>query len=195
MKKFMRGKALPYNVEKWPELVCEGIGNMNDNYWYPLCTIMVGMPDENENDVIATLNLLDDLKDAKMFYTPVLFIPLKEAILHGAHRASLEHLNELHWEFITTSWRKNIDIWGDQKADWLVKMWVFSTLIYYRYKHGAVSTRSLLNLAGFPGINMTMRPDKFCEPDLCIEEQFIPPTTSTNDTSILKTDENEPGLQ
>ena len=44
----------------------------------------------------------DDLKDAKMFYTPVLFIPLREAMLHDAHRASLKNFNELHWEFIPT---------------------------------------------------------------------------------------------
>jgi hypothetical protein len=36
-----------------------------------------------EEDVIATLNLIDDLRDhnAKMFYTPVLLIPLHDAVL------------------------------------------------------------------------------------------------------------------
>jgi radical SAM superfamily enzyme YgiQ (UPF0313 family) len=175
MKKYMKGKALPFNVDKWPEIVCEGIGNMNDNEWYPLCTIMVGMPEENESDVIATLNLLDDLKGLKLFYTPVLFIPLKEAILHDAHRASLEHLTELHWEFITTSWRRNIDIWSDQKADIFIKMMVFSTLLYYRFKHGPVSTKSLLNLAGFPGLSVSTKPNKPCDPELCLDEVQSPP--------------------
>ena len=172
----MRGKAHPYKVDNWPELVCEGIGNMNDNDWYPLCTIMVGMPNEKDEDVIATLNLLDDLKGTKMFYTPVLFIPLKEAILHDAHRASLDHLNELHWEFITTSWRRNIEIWTDQKVDWFMKMMIISTLPYYRYKHGSVSMRSLLNLAGFSGLNVTARTEKQCEPELCLEKTQSPPT-------------------
>ncbi len=175
MKKYMKGKALPYKVENWPELVHEGVGNMNDHDWYPLCTIMVGMPDEKEEDVIATLNLLDDLKDLTLFYTPVLFIPLKEAILHDAHRASLEHLSELHWEFITTSWRRNLDIWVGQKADLFIKMMVFSTLFYYRFKHGSVTTKSLLNLAGFPGINISARADKSCESELCLKELQNPP--------------------
>ena len=175
MKKYMRGKALPYKVDNWPQLVHEGIANMNDNDWYPLCTIMVGMPDETETDVLATLELLDDLKDLTLFYTPVLFIPLKEAILHDAHRASLEHLNELHWEFITTSWRRNIDIWADQKQDWFVKMVVLTTFLFYRYKHGPVSTKSLLNLTGFPGFNVNFRTEKACEPDLCLDEFRSPP--------------------
>jgi hypothetical protein len=175
MKKYMRGKALPFKVDNWPQLVCEGIGNMNDNDWYPLATIMVGMPDETEKDILATLELLDDLKNYTLFYTPVLFIPLKEAMLHDAHRASLEHLNELHWEFITTSWRRNIDIWADQKSDWFVKMMVLTTLLFYRYKHGPVSTKSLLNLAGFQGLNVSVRTSKGCDPELCGNE-FDAPT-------------------
>jgi len=169
MQKYMHGKAFPFSVDRWPELVCEGIGIMNDNDWYPLCTIMAGMPNETEEDIIATLNLLDDLKGSNMFYTPVLFIPLKEAILHDAHRASLKNLNELHWQFITTCWRRNIDIWSDQKTDWMVKFAVLSMLVYYRFKHGPETTRTLLNLAGFPGLNVEIRPDKRCETELCLE--------------------------
>ena len=170
MQKYMRGKALPFSVDRWPELVCQGIGIMNDNDWYPLCTIMAGMPDEQEEDIIATLNLIDDLKGAKMFYTPVLFIPLKEAILHNAHRASLKNFNQYHWDFITTCWRRNMDIWTDQKADWFMKFMILSTLLYYRFKHGPETTRSLLNLAGFSGLNVNLRLDKKCEPELCMDD-------------------------
>jgi radical SAM superfamily enzyme YgiQ (UPF0313 family) len=169
MQKYMKGKALPYSVDKWPEHVYQGIANMNDNDWYPLCTIMAGMPGETEEDIIATLNLIDDLKDLTLFFTPVLFIPLKEAILHDAHRASLKNFNRLHWEFITTCWRKNIQIWSNQKWDWFMKLTVLATLPYYRLKHGPNTTRSLLNLAGFPGIDVRMRTTRSCEPDICLE--------------------------
>lgn len=169
MKKYMKGKALPFTVDKWPELVAQGIGIMNDHDWYPLCTIMAGMPNEKEEDVLATLELIDDLKGLRLFYTPVLFIPLKEAILHDAHRASLKNFNKLHWDFITTSWRRNIEIWSDQKWDWFVKLTVLTTLLYYRFKHGPDTTRSLLNLAGFPGINVNTRPEKKCDPGFCMD--------------------------
>ncbi|NWG09579.1 MAG: hypothetical protein HXX80_04645 [Nitrososphaerales archaeon] len=104
MKKHMKGKALPFSVDNWPELVCQGIGIMNDYEWYPLCTIMTGMPDETEEDIIATLELVDRLKDAKMFFTPVLFIPLEDALLGKARRSSLERTTELQWEFIANCW-------------------------------------------------------------------------------------------
>lgn len=170
MKKYMKGKARPFSVDKWPELVVEGVGIMNDYDWYPLCTIMAGMPDEKEEDVLATLELIDDLKGLKLFYTPVLFIPLKDAILHNAHRANLKNFNKLHWEFITTSWRRNIEIWSDQKWDWFIKLTVLTTLLYYRFKHGPNTTRSLLNLAGFPGFNINLRSEKKCDPGFCIDE-------------------------
>jgi len=95
----MKGKALPFRVDNWPELVVQGIGLMNDFDWWPLCTIMTGQPEENEVDVHATLELIDDLKahHAKMFYTPVPFIPLKDAVLSGCRRTSLKNLSELQW--------------------------------------------------------------------------------------------------
>ena len=172
MQKYMKGKAKPYSVDRWPELVVEGIGIMNDNDWYPLVTIMAGMPDEKDKDVIQTLNLIDDLKGLKLFYTPVLFIPLKEAILHDAHRASLKNFNQLHWEFITKSWRKNLDIWSNEKWDWFMKIIVLSLLPFYRFKHGPVTSRPLLNLAGFPGLNYTLKTDKKCEPSYCPDESI-----------------------
>jgi radical SAM superfamily enzyme YgiQ (UPF0313 family) len=174
MQKYMKGKALPFSVDNWPELVCQGVGIMNDNDWYPLVTIMAGMPDEKEEDIIATLNLIDDLKDYKLFYTPVLFIPLKEAILHDAHKANLKNFNQYHWDFISTCWRRNVEIWTDQRADWFLKFMVLTTLFYYRLKHGPETTKSLLNLAGFSGLNVNLRPERKCEPIFCLDEPIKP---------------------
>ena len=42
MSKYMKGKALPYDIKGWPELVTQAVGIMNDHDWYPLATIMVG---------------------------------------------------------------------------------------------------------------------------------------------------------
>lgn len=173
MQKYMKGKALPYSVDNWPELVVQGISNMNDLDWYPLCTIMAGMPGEQEDDIIATLELIDDLKDMKLFYTPVLFIPLADAMLSDARRISLDNLNDLHWEFITECWRKNVRIWLDNKTQWLIKTLLISSLPFYRFKHGAKALRPILNVAGLASHNggffMGAKMDKPCEPDYCME--------------------------
>jgi len=150
MNKHMKGKALPYSVDRWPELVCEGVGAMNDHDWWPLCTIMTGQPDETEADVNATLDLLDDLRsqNSKMFYTPVLFIPLDDALLRNAKRSSLENLTELQWMVITKCWRNNIDFWDPEKSFAYGSMFFLAHWFYGRWRHGSKATRPMMHLAG-----------------------------------------------
>lgn len=166
MKKHMKGKALPYSVNNWPEIVINAIGKMNDYDWWPLCTIMTGQPDETEDDVIATINLIDDLRahNAKMFYTPVLFIPLKEAVLRNCNRTNLNGLTELQWEVIARCWRNNIDFWAPDMQRYIGPLFLFGHWFYARWKHGKKSTRPVLRLAGFP---VASKIDKQCNPEYC----------------------------
>jgi len=166
MKKYMKGKALPYSVDNWPELVVESIGYLNDYDWWPLCTIMTGQPDETEEDVIATLNLIDDLRDhnAKMFYTPVLFIPLKEAVLSDSRRTNLENLTELQWEVLARSWKNNIDFWTPDMRKIYGPAFFIVHWFYARWKHGKKATRPMMHLAGLP---VSAKTDKKCDPSYC----------------------------
>jgi radical SAM superfamily enzyme YgiQ (UPF0313 family) len=172
MKKYMKGKALPYSVDNWPEFVIQGVGIMNDYDWWPLCTIMTGQPDETEDDVRATLDLIDDLRNhnAKMFYTPVLFIPLKEAMLGNSRRTSLKNLSELQWEVIARCWRNNIDFWAPEKKWILNPIFFFSHWFYARWKHGKKATIPMMHLAGFP---IAQKVNKLCTPEYCQEDFSI----------------------
>jgi len=166
MQKYMKGKALPYSVDNWPELVIQGIGNMNDNDWWPLCTIMTGQPEETEEDVISTLQLIDDLKshNAKMFYTPVLFIPLQEAVLGNCTRTSLKNLTELQWEVLARCWKNNIDFWTPDMKWIYGPAFFFSHWFYARWRHGKKATMPMMHLAGLP---ITGKVDKTCNPEYC----------------------------
>jgi hypothetical protein len=173
MNKYMKGKALPFSVDKWPELVKQGIGHMNDYDWWPLCTIMTGQPDETEEDVLATLQLIDDLRNnnAKMFYTPVLFIPLKDALLGNQRRTNLENLTELQWEVLAKCWRNNIDFWNPEMKWIYSPIFFFSHLFYARWKHGKKATTPMMHLAGFP---LSHKIDKPCNKRHCSEGFQIP---------------------
>ena len=166
MKKYMKGKALPFSVDNWPELVVQGMGLMNDYDWWPLCTIMTGQPEETEEDVLATLELIDDLKShhAKMFYTPVLFIPLKDALLGGSRRTSLKNLSELQWEILARCWKNNIDFWTPDMRWIYGSAFFFSHWFYARWKHGKKATIPMMHLAGLP---ITGKVDKSCNPEYC----------------------------
>lgn len=111
MKKYMAGKMLPYKPEQWREIVPQAFGILNDNDWYPLATLIVGLPDETEADVADTLSLMDELKDFNAFYVPLFFVPLEDCLLMNKRGAELDSLTKMRWEFLTRCWEYNVRIW------------------------------------------------------------------------------------
>lgn len=75
-KKIMPAKAHPFKAEEWPEVVKTGMGLMHDNKLVPACTLIVGLPEETEDDVIRTIELVDDLKHVRSLIVPLFFVPL-----------------------------------------------------------------------------------------------------------------------
>ncbi|MDH7564179.1 MAG: radical SAM protein [Candidatus Bathyarchaeota archaeon] len=97
-KKVMPAKAHPFKAEDWPEVVKTGMGLMHDYRLIPAATIIVGAPEETEDDVIRTIELIEDLKDCRSLIVPLYFVPMgrlkdedwfKHAELTGAHRELL----------------------------------------------------------------------------------------------------------
>jgi radical SAM superfamily enzyme YgiQ (UPF0313 family) len=111
MRKYMAGKMLPYKPEQWREIVEQAFGILNDNDWYPLATLIVGLPDETEADVADTLSLMDNLRDFNAFYVPLFFVPLEDCLLMNKRGAELDSLTKMRWEFLTRCWEYNVRIW------------------------------------------------------------------------------------
>ena len=116
IKRYMRGKPLPFKPEEWPDIVEQALGILNDNQWTPAGTIIVGLPDENEDDALKNLELLDRIFNSKIFLIPLLFINLQDCILNKEKRAIFENLSETQLEVFLRSWEHNIHIY---KKDWL----------------------------------------------------------------------------
>ncbi len=150
IQKYMAGKSLPFQPEHWKEIVSQSFGIMNDNEWYPLATLIIGLPDEKEEDVIETLELIDDLKDYYALYVPLLFVPLENCMLMNKQGAEVNALSKARWELLTRCWEYNIRIWRDTFLESriqnpilckLVKRTVLPFIgkvagIYYGLKHG-----------------------------------------------------------
>lgn len=113
LRKYMAGKMLPFQPEQWREVVAEAFGILNDNDWFPLATLIIGLPDENERDVIETLELMDDLKGYRAFYVPLFFVPLEDCLLMNNSGAELDSLTRARWEFLARCWEYNVRIWRD----------------------------------------------------------------------------------
>jgi radical SAM superfamily enzyme YgiQ (UPF0313 family) len=161
MQEHMRGKALPYNVSKWPEIVCEAYGILNDANWVPLCTLVTGLPKETEEDVLLTLDLIHRMRRFKTFFVPLFFVSLEDCALHNEKTLNLRRLTDLQWEIFTECWDHNLlhwrDTWlGDIQDTWLNRQFIkiiggFLYLTYYKYKHGGRSKRMLTRISGILG--------------------------------------------
>lgn len=104
IKKYMDGKAKPYNPNNWRELVETAINILNDNYWYPLCQLITGLPGETEEDVIKTLDLIDNLKDNKLYYYIFYFVPMEGSGLEKSDFFHFDDITERRWELFYKCW-------------------------------------------------------------------------------------------
>jgi radical SAM superfamily enzyme YgiQ (UPF0313 family) len=93
-KRIMPAKAHPFSADNWHDVVCEGMGIMHDNKLVPACTLIVGLPDEQESDILKTMDLVDDLNDVRSLIVPLFFVPLGK--LKSEDWFTDTKLNELH---------------------------------------------------------------------------------------------------
>lgn len=75
-KKIMPAKAKPFKAEEWPEIVLQGAKIMKDAHLIPSCTLITGLPEETEDDIMKTIELVDDLKDFPSLIVPLFFVPM-----------------------------------------------------------------------------------------------------------------------
>ena len=108
VEKIMPAKAHPFKAHEWSEVVQTGMGLMHDNMLVPACTLIVGTPEETENDLLKTIEMVDDVKGCRSLIVPLFFVPMgrlkdenwfKETNMTKIHEElfikCLEH--DFHW--------------------------------------------------------------------------------------------------
>jgi radical SAM superfamily enzyme YgiQ (UPF0313 family) len=134
----MAGKALPYDIRDWQEIVVHGVEILNRNNWFPVCTFIVGLPGETDDDMRESLKLLERLRKFKILYVPSIFTPLEDTRLAEGKPLKLRELTQLQWEFILTAWRYSLDFAVVRKQSNLA--WKLGMMGFYylrgRWIHG-----------------------------------------------------------
>ena len=108
VSRHMKGKAKPFEPEKWPEVVVESFKLLSDNNWVLCGTLVMGMPGEKAQDVWKTIELIRDLRAHKSLIVPLFFVPLgdlKEDAFFGPDSMLPEHWtllgecieHDFHW--------------------------------------------------------------------------------------------------
>ncbi len=75
-EKIMPAKTHPFKPVEWPSIVKQALGLMHDNMLIPACTLISGSPGEVEDDVVKTIELVEDLKSYRCLIVPLFFVPL-----------------------------------------------------------------------------------------------------------------------
>lgn len=113
-EKIMPAKAHPFKPEEWPEVVRSGMGLMHDNKLISACTLIVGVPEETEEDLIKTIELMDDLKDVRSLIVPLFFVPMGR--LKDEDWFKETEMNELHQELLIKCLKHDL-YWVDNLID------------------------------------------------------------------------------
>lgn len=146
----MSGKSLPFDIKDWQEIVVEGIRILNENNWFPVCTFIIGLPDETEEDLRQTLDLLYRLRKNKVLYVPSIFTPLADTRMEDGKALKTKELSQLQWEFMMTAWKFSRDF-GEMR-DRSRAMFKFGSKAFYyargKWVHGKQFKWPIMRFAG-----------------------------------------------
>ncbi len=110
IEKYMRGKVKPFTPDKWPSIVEKACKILHDSGWVVMATPILGLPDETDDDVYKTIELMDRLKDLDIVWVPCLFTPLDITPLAGYRPLTRDSMRRSHWELIAECCRLNVKI-------------------------------------------------------------------------------------
>ncbi|MEM1545050.1 MAG: radical SAM protein [Candidatus Methanomethylicia archaeon] len=105
-RRIMPMKALPYPPETWPEVVEDAFMIMHEHRIIPAATIIIGLPDETEDDVLETIELMDKLKKYRSLIVPMFFVPM--GTLKDKNWFKILNIREAHEELLVKCFRHSI---------------------------------------------------------------------------------------
>jgi radical SAM superfamily enzyme YgiQ (UPF0313 family) len=110
-KKIMPSKGIPFPIDEWPSVILEGLRILNRNNWFPVMTLIVGAPEEMDEDVMATLDLVYEMerRDLFAFLVPSIFTPLHDTRMeHKEGVTKTQNLSALQWQLLMKCWKFNL---------------------------------------------------------------------------------------
>jgi radical SAM superfamily enzyme YgiQ (UPF0313 family) len=106
----MRGKALPSSPEKWHEIVTQAFGLLDDNHWFNAATIINGLPGETTDDVIKSIELVEDLKGTSSLIVPMNFVSMRGSHLDQEETFTIAKMTPEHWQLMGECIDHNLSI-------------------------------------------------------------------------------------
>jgi len=103
IKMHMSSKVKPYSPEEWPWVVREGIKLLNQNYYFSVNSLVIGLPGEQDDDVRETIELLKELKEMATIFVPLLYTDYQ----NPKNSVTAKNMTKLQWELLFYCWQFN----------------------------------------------------------------------------------------
>lgn len=152
-KKIMASKGVPFAIDDWQSVVLEGLRVLNENNWFPAMTLIVGNPEETDEDNMATLDLVYEMERRGLFafLIPSVFTPLHDTRMEMEKGVTqTRNLTPLQWQLMMKCWKMNLR--PGQYSWWGPTAWRIGSIAMWMYKlrrlNGPHFTYPLMMFAG-----------------------------------------------
>lgn len=116
-ERVMPAKALPYSAKDWRNIVVDAFAIMHDNKIIPAATLITGLPEEKPEDTVASIELVEDLRDFRSLIVPMYFVPM--GLMRGENPYKREPTEE-QLELMKVCLRHDLR-WIEDIAKWYMK--------------------------------------------------------------------------
>jgi radical SAM superfamily enzyme YgiQ (UPF0313 family) len=115
------GKVAPFAPEDWGQMVREVADRTTRCGFFPVVSVLLGLPGETPDDVTATLKLVRDLAAKNAVIFPIFYEPMASGAQAAAQRFTLAKMTSEHLELYRTCYEQNFKMvpklfWDNQRA-------------------------------------------------------------------------------
>lgn len=107
MHKYMNAKPFPWKPEDWKYVIDNATPIMNDAYIYPCYTMTIGYPDETDDDLEQSIDIVNSIIENNFtaFIFPLPVIPMTSSHIHNNPFPYMDKLPDKYWDLLYLSWK------------------------------------------------------------------------------------------
>ncbi|MCK5175813.1 MAG: B12-binding domain-containing radical SAM protein, partial [Planctomycetes bacterium] len=145
------GKIAPFRPEDWNDMVIQAAERMDKTGFFPVFSVILGLPGETRDDVKQTLKLIKKLQKYRAVIFPIFYEPLRIEEIQNDGRFTIDKIRADHLELYSSCYEINFKrvpklFWDNQRAGGV--SWIKRAMLQMLGKTEVVSWRRTFRKVG-----------------------------------------------